>query len=459
MTTFIDRKIELAALESEYKKRGSSLMIIYGRRRVGKTTLIREFLKGKPGLYFLADRQLETEMIRRLQDSVSESLHDNHLKDVEFKTWDSLFEYWLRHADLAKKNIFVIDEFQYLARVNNAVPSILQRIWDEKLKDKNIFVILCGSLINMMYSTTLSYSSPLYGRRTGQIRLEAVRFPEFSDFFPDIELEKLVEIYSVIGGVPKYIEMFNPSKPLIDNIHEHILSKNGYLYGEPRFILSEELTETTTYFSILKTIALGERKIGKIASRLGVSTQNLTGYMSMLIDLGLLERRVPVTEDMPEKSKMGLYFIRDNFFRFWFRYVFTNQNYLEMENMDYVLTKLKGDFNEFVSLTFEDLAPDLLFKEQLPFEPERWGKWWDKNDEIDLMVINSKEKKALFVECKWSNNLVDIDVLNDLKRKSNRVDWFKGKREDFFGIISRKGFTKRVREVAAKEGVLLIGVG
>lgn len=459
MNTFIDRKSELAALETEYAKNRAGLIVIYGRRRVGKTTLIKEFLKGKPGVYFLADKQLETELIRRLQNSVSEYLHDPHITEIEFKTWDSLFDYWLRHADFSKKIVFVIDEFQYLARVNNAFPSILQRIWDEKLKEKNIFVILCGSLINMMYSTTLSYSSPLYGRRTWQIKLEPVRFSEFSEFFPDIGLEKLIEFYSVIGGVPKYIEIFNPRKTLFENIQEHVLNKRGYLYAEPRFILSEEVTETTTYFSILKVIAEGDRKMGNIASRLMTSTQNLTGYFNMLIDLGLLERRVPITEDMPEKSKMGLYFIKDNFFRFWFRYVFANQNYLEMENTDYVLQKLKTDFEEFVSLTFEDIAPDILFsgkiKKHLPFEPERWGRWWDKNDEIDLMAINSKEKKALFVECKWSKNLIDVNVLEDLKGKANRVGWFKGERKDYFAIISRKGFTKRLREAAAKEGIFL----
>jgi AAA+ ATPase superfamily predicted ATPase len=459
MNSFIDRKSELAALEKEYVKNRAGLMVIYGRRRVGKTTLIKEFLKGKPGVYFLADKQFETELIRRFQNTVSEYLHDPHITEIEFKTWDSLFEYWLRHADFSKRIVFVIDEFQYLARVNNAFPSILQRIWDEKLREKNIFVILCGSLINMMYSTTLSYSSPLYGRRTWQIKLEPVRFSEFSEFFPDIGLEKLIEFYSVIGGVPKYIEIFNPRKTLFENIQEHVLNKRGYLYAEPRFILSEEVTETTTYFSILKVIAEGDRKMGNIASRLMSSTQNLTGYFNMLIDLGLLERRVPVTEDMPEKSKMGLYFIKDNFFRFWFRYVFANQNYLEMENTDYVLQKLKTDFEEFASLTFEDITPDILFSEKmkkhLPFEPERWGRWWDKNAEIDLLAINLKEKKALFVECKWSKNLIDVNVLEDLKGKANRVGWFKGERKDYFAIISRKGFTKRLGEAAAKEGIFL----
>lgn len=459
MKSFIDRKTELTALEAEYIKNGAGLMVIYGRRRIGKTTLIKEFLKGKSGLYFLADKQMETELIRRLQNSISEYLQDSHLAEIEFKSWDSLFDYWLRHADFSKKIVFVIDEFQYLARVNNAFPSILQRMWDERFKEKNIFVILCGSLINMMYSTTLSYSSPLYGRRTGQIKLEPIKFSEFSEFFRGIGFEKLVEFYSVIDGVPKYIEIFNPRKTLLENIKEHILSKNGYLYAEPRFILSEEVTETTTYFSILKTIAEGERKIGNIASRLMTSTQNLTGYFNMLIDLGLLERRVPITEDMPEKSKMGLYFIKDNFFRFWFRYVFANQNYLELESTDYVLQKLKTDFEEFVSLTFEDIAPDILFskkmKKHLPFEPERWGRWWDRNDEIDLMAVNSKEKKALFVECKWSKNIIDINVLGDLKRKANRVAWYKDKRKDYFAIISKKGFTKRLREIAIKEGILL----
>jgi len=459
MSVFIDRTPELSTLKSEYDKKGAGLIVIYGRRRVGKTTLIREFLKNKPHIYFLADKQFETELIGRLRNSISEYLKDPNLAEIEFKTWDSLFDYWIKHADFSNKVVFVIDEFQYLASVNNAFPTIFQRVWDEKLKERNILVILCGSLINMMYSTTLSYNSPLYGRRTGQMKLDPVSFKYFHNFFPHVSDEKLIELYSVIGGIPKYIEIFNPQKNVFENIKEHILEKKGYLYAEPRFILSEEVSETTTYFSILKTIASGQHKMGNIASRLMTSTQNLTGYFNMLIDLGILERRVPVTEAMPEKSKMGLYFIKDNFFRFWFRYVFANQNYLEMENTDYVFRKVKDEFDEFVSLTFEDIAANIFFDQKvirsLPFEPEKWGRWWDRKNEIDLVAINSSEKKALFIECKWSKRHVDIDVLTDLKNKASQVDWFKDEREDYFAIISKKGFTKRLVELAEREGIML----
>ena len=459
MSLFINRAPELYTLKSEYDKKGAGLIVIYGRRRVGKTTLIREFLKNKQHLYFLADKQVETELIGRLRNSISDYLKDPHLLEIEFKTWDSLFDYWVRHADFSQKVVFVVDEFQYLASVNNAFPTIFQRVLDDKLKERNILVILCGSLINMMYSTTLSYSSPLYGRRTGQIKLDPVSFKYFHNFFPHVSDEKLIELYSVIGGIPQYIEIFNPQKNVFENIREHILEKTGYLYAEPRFILSDEVSETTTYFSILKTIASGQHKMGNIASRLMTSTQNLTGYFNMLIDLGILERRVPVTEAMPEKSKMGLYFIKDNFFRFWFRYVFANQNYLEMENTDYVFRKVKDEFDEFVSLTFEDIAANIFFEQKairsLPFEPEKWGRWWDRKNEIDLVAINSSEKKALFIECKWSKRLVDIDVLTDLKNKASQVDWFKDEREDYFAIISKKGFTKRLVELAEREGIML----
>ncbi|GER93552.1 ATP-binding protein [hot springs metagenome] len=462
MNIFANRKSELHTLESEYAKESAQFVVIYGRRRIGKTTLIKEFLKNKPYIYFLADRQIEIELIDRFRDVVSEYLKYPHIKEIDFKTWDSIIDYWIRHSDFSTKVVVVIDEFQYIARVNSAFPSILQRIWDEKLKSKNIMLILCGSLINMMYSTTLSYNSPLYGRRTGQLKVEPISFNAFSEFFPNLRTERLIEFYSVIGGVPKYMEIFNPKKDVFHNIREYILNKTGYLYAEPRFILSDELTETTTYFSILKTIAQGERKMGNIAARLMTPTQNLTGYFNVLIDLDILERRVPVTEEMPEKSKMGLYFIKDNFFRFWFRYVFANQNYLELENTDYVLQKIKDDFDEFVSITFEDIAPYILFSKEmikkLPFEPDKWGRWWDRNDEIDLIALNKKEKKALFVECKWSKRPVDVDVMENLKRKANRVEWFKEKRKDYFAIISRKGFTKRLHDYSEKYGVILISI-
>ena len=459
-TRFINRKNDLTYLEDEYKKKESGFMVVYGRRRVGKTTLIEEFIRNKKNVYFMADKQVEKELISRLSMAMAKSIKDTLMPGLTFNSWEDLFSYWLEKEKFDKKVVFVIDEFQYLAKVNPAFPSIVQRLWDEKLKKKNIFLILCGSLINMMYSTALSYESPLYGRRTGQMKLEPVAFTDFAKFLPAMSSEKRLEYFSITGGVPKYIETFSPLKSLRENIRENILSKNSYLYNEPRFILNEEVTETLNYFSILKTIACGEHKIGNIASKNGIKANILTKYLDILISLGVIERRIPITEKNPEKSKMGLYFIKDNFFRFWFRYVFPYQSYLEINEKEYVEEIIKEDFKNFTGEVYEKICQDnipLLVKERkILFTPEKWGKWWIKGDEIDVIALNNSTKDILFGECKWSTKLVGLNILKSLKEKSKKVKWNEDNRIEHYALFSRKGFTKELKAEAIRENVLLV---
>jgi AAA+ ATPase superfamily predicted ATPase len=457
---FIDREREFAYLEDEYSKEGAGLIVLYGRRRVGKTTLIEEFIGGKSAIYFMADRQVERELLRRLQQTMSRSLRDPLMERIDFASWDDLFDYWLAREDFSKKVVLVLDEFQYLAWLNPAFPSILQRLWDQKLKEKNLFLILCGSLINMIYTTTLSYESPLYGRRTGQMKLDPVSFKDYASFLPRLDPIKRLEFYAVTGGVPKYMESMSQDRSILENIREGILSKKSYLYIEPRFILSEEVTETLSYFSILKAVAEGEHKVGNIASRIGMKANVLTKYLDVLMGLDILERQVPVTEERPEKSKLGLYFIKDHFFRFWFRYVFPNQSYLEIEEVDYVLDMIRKDFSKFVGPVYERLCteriPILAREGRLPFTPERWGRWWTRKEEIDVVALNSKTREVLFCECKWSDRPVGVDILNALLEKSKMVDWNMGNRREYYCLFSKSGFTEDLRKEAERRGVTLI---
>lgn len=457
---FLNRKTELDYLNKEYQQPQSNFLVLYGRRRVGKTSLLKEFIQDKPHIYFLTDKQLEVELIRRMQQAIGFFLNDPLFEQIEFRDWEALFRYWLDRADFSNKIVFVIDEFQYLLKANSAFPSILQRLWDEFLQNKNVFLILCGSLIHMMYSSTLSYQSPLYGRRSGQIRLEPLNFLNFKEFFPQLDFQKLVEFYSVIGGVPKYIEVFNPQQTLFENVENFILNKNEYLYYEPRFILSEEITETMTYFSILRTIAEGEHKIGNIAGKLHLSAHNITKYLDKLIDLGIIKRQVPVTEAQPQKSKKGLYFIRDHFFRFWFQYVFPYQSQLELEHISYVLEKVKEGFSRFVAPVFESISLELLAHwnalHRLPFPLEKWGRWWNRHHEIDILAFNTSTKEILFGECKWTNKAVDISVLNHLKEKAGAVEWHKNQRKEYYILFSKSDFSHELKKIAQKEGIFLI---
>ncbi|WP_297454574.1 ATP-binding protein [Persephonella sp.] len=451
---FINREKEIATLEKEYQNKKSSFVVIYGRRRVGKTTLIEKFIQDKLAIYFLADLQNENLQIERFKNVVAEALRDEILKSLQINDWETLFKY-IFQKKYSQKLIIAIDEFQYLAKVNRAIPSIFQRIWDNILKNENVMLILSGSLISLMYDIVLSYSTPLYGRRTAQIKLQPMDFFDFKKFFSLRDNNTLLQFYSVIGGIPKYIEFFSEDKNIFENIKDNILDKNSFLYEEPKFVLKDEVKEPITYFSILQIIAQGEHKIGKIASRLGIQTQNLTSFIEKLIDLEVIKREVPVTEENPAKSKKGLYFIKDNFFNFWFRYVFPYQSYLETERYNFVLDKIQLEFNYYVSLIFEDVCREFILRtETLPFVVKKAGKWWDKNTEIDLVALGDRE--ILFGECKYWDNPVGLNVLNELKGKSKYVDWRKGERKEFFAIFSKKGFTEELKKLAASEENILL---
>ena len=455
---FINRENELKTLEKEYSKKGASFVVIYGRRRVGKTTLIEQFIKNKPSIYFLADLQNEKLQLERFKNVIAESLNDEILKSIEINDWETIFKY-IFEKEHKKKLVIVVDEFQYLAKVNKSVPSIFQSIWDKFLKNKNVMLILSGSLISLMYDIALNYSSPLYGRRTSQIKLQPMNFFDFKKFFKTKNNDKLLQFYGVIGGVPKYIEFFNEKKDIFSNIRENILDRNSFLYEEPKFILKDEIREPITYFSILQVISQGEHKIGKIASKLGIETKNLTSFIEKLIDLEIIKRDVPITEKNPAKSKKGLYFIKDNFFNFWFRYVFPYQSFLETERYDFVLNKIKLELDYYISYVFEDISRDFLFhKAELPFIIQKIGRWWDKEIEIDIVATG--EEEILFGECKYWNRPVGIDVLYELKDKAKHVNWKNDNRKEFFAVFSKSGFSKELKDLSKKEGnVFLYSLG
>jgi AAA+ ATPase superfamily predicted ATPase len=442
---FINREKEIETLENEYRKEGSSFVVIYGRRRTGKTTLIEKFIENKKSIYFLADLQNEKLQIERFKNIVADSLKDDLLRFLQINDWETVFKY-IFQKKFEEKLIIVIDEFQYLAKVNKAIPSIFQAIWDTNLKSKNVMLILSGSLISLMYDIALNYSSPLYGRRTSQIKLQPMNFFSFKKFFKIKDNDKILQFFSVVGGVPKYVEFLNENKDIFENIKDAILYKNSFLYEEPKFILKDEVRDPITYFSILQVISQGEHKIGKIASKLGIETKNLTSFIEKLIELDIIERELPITEENPLKSKKGLYFIKDNFFSFWFRYVFPYQSYLETEKYQFVLEKIKSDFKHYISFIFEKVAKEFILNVDLPFSIKKIGKWWEKDKEIDIVGVG--ENEVLYGECKYWDNPVGLNVLEDLKEKSKYVK-VKNKKE-FFVIFSKNGFTKDLIEFSKK---------
>ncbi len=453
---FINRNKELEQLEQEYLRTGSSFVILYGRRRVGKTTLIKEFIRNKPSLYLLADLQNEFVQIERFKKIVSHSFNDSFLINIKLDSIESLFVYIIDKIDSKHKFIIVIDEFQYLVKINSTIPSIFQRLWDELLNNKNIMLILCGSIINMMYDATLSYNSPLYGRRTMQLKLTPISFFDYKYFFKTKDINKLLQFYGITGGVPKYVELLEFTKNIWWNIKEKIINKNTFLYEEPKFLLYESNTESGSYLSILEIIASGEHKIGKIATRLGIQTKNLTSFIEKLMDLEIIEREVPVTESNPAKSKKGLYFIKDNFFNFWFRFVYPNKTYIELGEMEYVLNRIKNNFSLYISFIFEQICREFVaITKKFPFKIKKVGRWWNKKTEIDIVAIG--EKEILIGECKYSKNKIGDRVLKDLKRKYSEMN-FKDKEKYtvYYVLFSKSGFSEVLHKISQKENLFLI---
>ncbi len=440
---FWDRKQELQTLEREYQRAGGSLVVIYGRRRVGKTTLIKEFIHDKPAMYFLADERLESVQRGRFQAVLSDFSGDPLLARVTANDWDTLFDLLIQRLDWSQKIVLVIDEFQYLAKTTPGFPSFMQGIWDEKFKEMNIMLILCGSLVGMMRRLCLDSGSPLYGRRTGQIRLQPLQFTDYLDIF-DLPFNEIVPLYAITGGIPRYIELLRQDgKDLLEQITRHILEPGSALYEEPRFLLSGEVNETTTYFSILQAIASGDHKIGSIAKTLEMPTNRLSVYVQTLEDLNFIERRTPVTAG--PKSRRGLYFISDLLSRFWFRYVFPNQNYLEIGRTANVEAQLRASFDSiFTAQVFEQCCASVLWRladqGQIPFIPQRVGHWWNKDQEIDLVALNQETKQILFGEVKWTQQPIGIDVLKSLYAKTQQVDWHAEIRQEWFILFSRSGF-------------------
>ena len=454
---FLGREKEILDLEKEYARDGG-FVVIYGRRRIGKTTLIKQFIKSKTAFYFLATKEVESQSMKRFAGVIARTTGNSVLQKAAFSDWLDLFQAVADYKPNEKK-VLVIDEFPYLVKVNDSFPSILQNAWDEILKGSNVMLILCGSLISMMKKHALSYESPLYGRRTAQMRIAPLPFTTVYEN-QKLSFEEAAEQYSITGGVPKYMEFFSDGQPLYEQIKENVLSKNGFLYEEPNFLLTDEVQVPTNYFSIIKVIADGNHKLGTIAGILGLETSALTPYLKTLSELGFIEKQVPVTEKNAEKTRKGLYFISDNFLRFWFRYVYPYKGELELDNMQISLDELDKDFKEkFVAFAYEDICKEIFARlcsdKAIDFTPSKIGSYWlnDKsgNTQIDVMAVDTVNKRLFAGECKYHNQPIDADVYFELVKKVDNSSEIKSAFKGYtviYGVFSKSGFTSRMTDIS-----------
>ena len=393
---FIGREAELGFLNSKYKEKKGQLIVLYGRRRVGKTETLREFCKGKPHVFFsctqTTDRvQLYKFSARLLQENIPAKKYIS-----EFSDWERAFQTILELPYGEEKKLIVIDEFPYMCRGNQSIPSILQNLWDAEFKDRNVMIILCGSAMSFIEHELLAEKNPLYGRATGIYKMEKMGFYDAMKFFPDYSDRDKVLAYSVLGGIPHYLKQWDPGLSVAENIKQNILTKGCVLYSEVEFLLHQELRETPIYNSIIEAVALGSTKLNDISQKsLIEDTSKTSVYLKNLIELGIVEREFSVDARIKEKANTsrGMYRLTDSFFRFWYAFVFTNYSQLEDGDADGVYEyNVKPMLHEYASLAFEDICrefvKELQKKNELPFRYTKMGRWMGKTTVRDEEAKN-----------------------------------------------------------------------
>ena len=453
---FVNRIEEMKILEGALTTGGASLFIIYGRRRIGKTELISKFL-GNRGVYFLATTEGDRRNINSFKEIISKFLGDDSILRANFDDWLSLFTVLASNASFQvkakeSKIIIAIDEFPYLIEANKAIPSIFQKLYDTILRPMNVMLILSGSSISMMENEVLSYKSPLYGRRNGQLKLKPLKFKYLSEFV-GYKFEDLCKTYFVFGGIPEYLLKLDPAAAFWDNVSRIMLSKGAPLYEEAEFLLRTEFREPRNYMLILRSISYGNHTLGEICAYSGLDKSMVSKYLDVLMSLDLVISEKPF--GAAEKFKRRLYWISDHYLKFWFRYILPHKSEIESSHNEEVLESIMDDFPTFAGEQFEELIKELIVEGILGRSFDMVSRWWGKNgsrekgrdiDEIDVVAYSEKRGELLFAECKWTDSPLSINVIEILMTKSETLKkQYPGKKYTY-AVFSKSGFRGILRE-------------
>ncbi|MCI7789393.1 MAG: ATP-binding protein [Lachnospiraceae bacterium] len=439
---FVGRERELKKLNNMYKSEQFEFAVLYGRRRVGKTTLIREFMKEKQGVYYMSVEGAKKENLNGLSKAL---LLQGELQKstAEFQDYEALLNYIDSIALSGQRVIIAIDEYPYLAASYPAISSMLQSHIDCCWKNSRIFLILCGSSMSFMEEQVLGYKSPLYGRRTAQFKIHPFTFFESRQMLRSFSPEQQAILYGVTGGIPEYLSRVNETLSMDENMIQLFFDESGRLFEEPVNLMKQELKEPMTYHSIVSAIASGASKLNEIATKTGLETSGCSNQLSSLIALGIVCREIPATESVT--SRKTLYSLADSMFLFWYRFVRPNVSSISRGVGEQVYqTLVLPQLNDFMGQVFEEMCKQYLFLPDiyqiLPFPIGEIGRWWGNNpkarrkEEIDLMSIS--DKKALFCECKWRNEKAGNTVLETLMERGELFSY----PDKYYYIFSKSGF-------------------
>lgn len=453
------RKEELNHLNELYSSHNFEFLVMYGRRRVGKTTILQEFARNSHSIFFPAREKNDALNLEDFSKVIQ--YHFDKTFIASFQNWEDAFNYI--GSKVTKRTTIIIDEFPYIIEENPSVKSILQHVIDHSWKNKNIFLILCGSSVSIMETDVMGRKSPLHDRQTSSLEVKPFDYLESSMFFSNYSNEDKLLAYGILGGIPRYLEAFDPHLSIEKNIASKIIRNGAYLHEEPDNLLKAELRETNVYSSILSAIANGRNKIIDIANFIHEDRTKVAKYLITLQTLRLIEKRIPCGD--PETSKKSIYVIKNPFFKFWFRYEFTNNSYYAMLGANDASKEIMDDISNLMGDAFEEICKEYFIRlakqRKLPFIPYHLGKWWGTNpvikaqDDVDLLAIDRSGKKAIFVECKFTSQPMPYDEYVDLVTATKA---FTNIEEKHLWFISKSGYTDSVIKQAKIDNATLLSI-
>lgn len=439
---FIGREREVAALDRLYESNKFEFAVIYGRRRVGKTALINHFIDNKEAIYFMGVESNEKQNLENFSKSIIE--YSSGIEaETSFLSFQAALEYVFKLAE-KKRLILAIDEYPYVARSSKSLASTLQLLIDKYKDTSQLMLILCGSSMSYMEDEVLAYKSPLYGRRTAQMKIQPFSFDEACRYLKNYSDEDKALAYGIVGGTPQYLLQIDDRLSIEDNIKNTYLNPISFLYEEPTNLLKQEVREPAIYMAIITAIAVGASRMSDISNKVGEDSNICANYFKSLINLGIVKKETPYGEKTSRKS---IYSIEDNMFRFWYRFVPGNNSIIMRGAADFVYKRIEPQLSEYMGAVFEEICKQYLWKLLLdgnsPVEFSELGRWWGndpiekKQTEIDIMGEQDK-KTALFGECKWTNEKVDLGVLETLIKRSKLFSYI----NVHLFLFSKSGFTK-----------------